>query len=57
VGCCENGNEPSGSIKGRKYFDYLSVSDLVKDSASWSYLMKFYLQDYVGPTRTKIKFS
>jgi hypothetical protein len=24
VGCCENGNEPSGSIKGVEFLDYLS---------------------------------
>jgi hypothetical protein len=23
-GCCENGNEPSGSIKGGEFLDYLS---------------------------------
>jgi hypothetical protein len=36
VGCCEHGNEPSGSIKGGE-FDYLSDYQLLKnDSAPWS---------------------
>jgi hypothetical protein len=38
---CEHGNEPSGSMKGREFLDYLSDCYLLKkDSAlgsSWSY--------------------
>jgi hypothetical protein len=39
AGCCEYGNEPLDSIKGRKFLDYLSLSDywlLRKESAPWS---------------------
>jgi hypothetical protein len=35
--CCEHGNEPSGSIKGRKFLDYLTEYSLLKKvSAPWS---------------------
>jgi hypothetical protein len=34
AGCCEHGNEPSGSIKGGEFVDQLSDCQLVKkDSA------------------------
>jgi len=34
VGSCEHGNEPSGSIKGGKFLDYLGGYQLLKkDSA------------------------
>ena len=37
AGCCECGNEPSGSIKGREFLDELRTSSLLKrDSAEWS---------------------
>jgi len=37
VGSCEHGNEPSGSIKGGGFIDYLSNCQLLKkDSAAWS---------------------
>jgi len=37
VGPYEGGNEPSGSIKGREFLDYLSDCQLLKkDSAPWS---------------------
>jgi hypothetical protein len=36
-GCCEHGNEPSDSIKGREFLDQLSDSQLLKeDSAPWN---------------------
>jgi hypothetical protein len=37
VGFCENGNEPSGSIRGGKFLDYLRNYQLLKDSAPWSW--------------------
>jgi hypothetical protein len=34
AGCCEHGNEPSGSVKGGVFLDYLSDCWLLKkDSA------------------------
>ena len=37
AGCCERGNEPSGSIKCGEFLDYLKTGHLVKkDSAPWS---------------------
>jgi hypothetical protein len=37
VGCCEHGNEPSGSIKGGEFLHYLSDCKLLKkDSATWN---------------------
>jgi hypothetical protein len=37
-GSCEHGNEPSGSIKGVEFLDWLSDCKLLKkDYASWSY--------------------
>jgi hypothetical protein len=39
VGCCENVNELSGSIKGGKFLDYLSDYYHLKDSVPWSYFV------------------
>jgi hypothetical protein len=40
AGCCEHGNEPSGSTKGGEFRDYLSDCLLLKtDSTAWSYLV------------------
>jgi hypothetical protein len=36
VGCCEHGNNPSGSVKGRTFLVQLSDSQLVKDYALWT---------------------
>ena len=37
TGCCECGNEPSGSIKCRKFLDQLMTCQLLrKDSAPWN---------------------
>jgi hypothetical protein len=37
AGCCEHGNEPSGSIKGGEFLDWLSDSQLLKkDTAPWN---------------------
>jgi hypothetical protein len=37
AGSCEYGNEPSGSIKGGEFLDWLSDYELLKmDSAPWS---------------------
>jgi hypothetical protein len=36
AGCCEHGNEPSGSIKGGELLDQLSDCQLLKDYAPWS---------------------
>jgi hypothetical protein len=37
AGSCEHGNEPSGSIKGEKFLDYLNDCQLFKqDSAPLS---------------------
>jgi hypothetical protein len=37
AGSCENGNEPSGSIKGGKFLKYLSDYKLLqKGSDPWS---------------------
>ena len=37
AGCCECGNEPSGSIKCEKFLDYRRTGELLKkDSAAWS---------------------
>jgi hypothetical protein len=34
--CCERGNEPAGSITGRKFLNQLDVSQLLKEgSAPW----------------------
>jgi hypothetical protein len=41
VGSCEHGNEPSGSIKGGEFFDYLIDCQLVKDSAPLSYFIRY----------------
>jgi hypothetical protein len=30
AGCCEHGNEPSGTIKGREFSDYMSDHQRVK---------------------------
>jgi hypothetical protein len=39
AGCCENGNEPSGSIKGGEFLDSLSDCQLLnKDFALWSHI-------------------
>jgi hypothetical protein len=36
-GCCNRGNEPSGSIKCGEFIDYLRTGYLPKkDSAAWS---------------------
>jgi hypothetical protein len=36
AGCCEHGNEPSGSIQGGKFLDQLSYYQiLIKDSDPW----------------------
>ena len=40
AGCCECGNEPSGSIKCGEFLDQLRTSQLLKkNSAPWSYLV------------------
>jgi hypothetical protein len=37
AGCCEHGNEPSGSIKGGEFVDYLDDCQLLKkDSTPWN---------------------
>jgi len=36
AGCCGHGNDPSNSIKGEEFLDYLSDHLLLKDSAQWS---------------------
>ena len=37
VSCCEHGDEPSGSIKGRDFIELLNgYQVLKKDSAPWS---------------------
>jgi len=42
AGCCEYGNEPSGSIKAEKFLDQLrDYYHVKKDSALWSYLQHF----------------
>jgi len=43
TGCCEHGNEPSGSIKGGEFNDYLSDCQLLKkSSAAWSLLVNIH---------------
>jgi hypothetical protein len=38
MGCCEHGNEPSGSMTGGKYRIYMIYCYLFKkDSAPWTY--------------------
>jgi hypothetical protein len=42
AGCCEHGNEPSFSIKGREFLDVLDQPSgcyILKDSAPWSSLV------------------
>jgi hypothetical protein len=39
AGCCEHGNGHSGSIKGGKFFGYLSDHKLLEDSVTWSGLI------------------
>jgi hypothetical protein len=40
AGSCECGNEPSGSIKCRKFLDWVRICLLLrKDSAPWSFLV------------------
>jgi hypothetical protein len=34
VGCCEHGNEPSGSIKSKEFLDELSDYHLLKKDCS-----------------------
>jgi len=49
VGCCQHGNEPSGSIKGRELLDQLSDYKLFKkDSAPWSYFIRSYQGEFYG---------
>jgi hypothetical protein len=37
VGCCEHGNEPSGSKKGEEFLEHLNDYQITKeDSAPWS---------------------
>jgi hypothetical protein len=36
AGCCEHGNEPSVSMKGGEFLDFLSDYLFLKDSAPWS---------------------
>ena len=44
AGCCEYGDEPSGSIKCREFFEYLRTFELLrKDTASWSQLINILL--------------
>jgi hypothetical protein len=39
AGCCEHGNEPSGSIKCGEFLDQMRDRQLLeKDSAPWYYL-------------------
>jgi hypothetical protein len=40
VDCCEHGNKPSGSVKGRQFLDYLGDYQLLKeDYTPWSCLI------------------
>jgi hypothetical protein len=40
AGCCEHGNEPSGSVKGKEFLDKLSYYELLnKDSAPYTSLV------------------
>jgi len=40
VSSCEHSNEPSSSVKGREFFDWLSNYLLLKkDSAPWNWLI------------------
>jgi hypothetical protein len=39
---CENGNEPSVSIKGGEFLDYLSDYLLLKKYLSWPVLFKLH---------------
>jgi hypothetical protein len=34
AGSCEHGNEPSGSIKGEEFLDYLSDQELLKKDST-----------------------
>jgi hypothetical protein len=37
AGCCEHGNEPSGSIRDEEFLDWLSKCQLLKkDTVPWS---------------------
>jgi hypothetical protein len=39
AGSCKHSNDPSGSKKGREFFDNLRDSYLLKDSVPWSELV------------------
>jgi hypothetical protein len=39
AGCYEHGNEPSGSLKGGEFIDYLSESWLLEDIAPCNWLV------------------
>jgi hypothetical protein len=40
MGCCEHDNEPSGSIKGEEFLDYVSDYQLLKkDSTPWNWFV------------------
>jgi hypothetical protein len=38
AGCCEHGNEPSGSIKGGEFLDQLNVQQRLCSVELWSWL-------------------
>jgi hypothetical protein len=40
AGSCEHSNEPSGTIKCEEFLDQLNDTQLLEDSASWSYLLQ-----------------
>jgi hypothetical protein len=47
AGSCENGNEPSGSIKGGKFLEWLSNWQRLKEaSVPWSYYNYYHYYNY-----------
>jgi hypothetical protein len=52
MGSCEDGNEPSGSIKGGEFLDYLS-GFLKKDCVAWSWLVVHTYEGVSKSVRTE----
>jgi hypothetical protein len=58
AGSCEHGNEPSASIKGGKFPDWLSDCYLLKkDSVPWSHLVLCVADRVIATTAVQSKHT
>lgn len=55
VGFCERNNEHSGSVKGRKFFEYLSEYWLLKDSVHGVNYLQIYRWRYLSYVSTSFE--